>query len=193
MIQTFGSYSDPPAAGQEHLTIVFSPTTVPLDQRWSNNGRTADFAAAYLAGLLPRLSPDDQAELFDAVSYTANELLENAMKFSHRPALNPVTFSLYLLPGEIRLYTIHQLSAAAAEPLQSFIGRLQAGDAEELWLAQLEVNGAGGSDHSGLGFLTMIVNYNARLAWKFEEGASVVEERPSYLLTTLASLPWPAL
>jgi hypothetical protein len=48
MIQTFGDFIELPAS-QEYLIIGFSPSSIPLKQRWRNNGLSADFMADYLA------------------------------------------------------------------------------------------------------------------------------------------------
>lgn len=87
MAQIFGDYVDEQPTNVEHLIIGFSPTSIPLKQRWRNNGLSADFLADYLQTFF--VGDDEQigargvrAEIQSAVSYIANELLENAMKFS---------------------------------------------------------------------------------------------------------------
>jgi hypothetical protein len=55
-----------------------------------------------------------------------------------------------------------------------------------LFIKQLESSGEGRGSGSGLGYLTMINDYGAELAWKFEpyEGDSRVKK-----VTTLVKLP----
>ena len=86
MIQIFGDFIEQPPS-QEYLIIGFSPSSIPLKQRWRNNGLSADFLADYLTTFFPGNEDDPstierQAEIKSAVSYIANELLENAMKFN---------------------------------------------------------------------------------------------------------------
>ena len=88
MIRTFGHFIARKDGQGEHLKIVFSPTSLPIQQRWRNNGLSADFLADYLTTFFPgddRAVAECHAELKSAVSYVANELLENAMKFSYCP------------------------------------------------------------------------------------------------------------
>src|SRR5207249_2742058 len=75
MIRTFGHFIAHKDDQGEHLKIVFSPTALPIQQRWRNNGLSADFLADYLTTFFPG---DDRAvaarhvELKSAVSYVAN-------------------------------------------------------------------------------------------------------------------------
>ncbi|MEN9566801.1 MAG: hypothetical protein RLZZ69_1997, partial [Cyanobacteriota bacterium] len=82
----FGSFIQNLPPSQEYLILSFSPGSIPLRQRWRNNCLSADFLADYLSTFF--LGNDDQqpdsqkqAEVKSAVSYIANELLENAMKY----------------------------------------------------------------------------------------------------------------
>ena len=85
MTRIFGHFIAQKDDYGEHLEIGFSPTSIPIQQRWRTNGLSADFLADYLVTFFPgddRAAAERQAELKSAVSYVANELLENAMKFS---------------------------------------------------------------------------------------------------------------
>ena len=73
----------------EYLKIRFSPSPVPLQQRWRNNGLSAAFVADYLSTFFLDQDPAVsacQVEIKGAFSYLANELLENAMKSSYAPS-----------------------------------------------------------------------------------------------------------
>ena len=85
MTQIFGDFIENPSS-QEYLIIGFSPTSLPLQQRWRNSGLSADFLADYVSTFFPggdTTALNRKAEVKDAVSFVANELLENAMKFSY--------------------------------------------------------------------------------------------------------------
>ena len=89
MIRIFGDFIERKDDDGEYLKIGFSPTSIPIQQRWRNNGLSADFLADYLSTFFPgddRAVAECQAEFKSAVSYIANELLENAMKFSYAPS-----------------------------------------------------------------------------------------------------------
>lgn len=68
--------------------MKFAFFTSPItQQRWRNNGISANFVADHLATFLPaddvsEINQANQAVARDAISYVANELLENAMKFN---------------------------------------------------------------------------------------------------------------
>ena len=99
MIETFGNYVETNLENQEYLQIGFSPSSIPLQQRWRNNGLSADFLADYLSTFFPgndAKTLDKRAELMNAVSYVANELLENAMKFSYAPTKRSVSITMNL-------------------------------------------------------------------------------------------------
>src|SRR5918999_1510955 len=99
MAQIFGDFIDTQEGRGEYLKIGFSPNSISLQQRWRNNGLSADFLADYLSTFFPGEDPDSaerQTEIKDAVSYVANELLENAMKFSYSPSHHSVSIEMFL-------------------------------------------------------------------------------------------------
>lgn len=160
---------------QEFLQINFSPSSVPIQQRWHNNGLSADFAADYLTTFFPAASDSPaarrrQAEIKSAVSDIANELLENAMKFNYTNY--PIQFGMHLLnESEITviLHTTNRLSAAAMEKFKQFIQILSHSDPNELYLQQLERSAESEEDMGSMvGLLTMITDHAAKLGWKFE-------------------------
>ncbi len=173
MPKIFGDFVEAEYARQECLIIHFSPTSIPLQQRWRNNGLSADFLAEYWATFLPAHnipSQHKQREVKGAIGYIANELLENVMKFSYKPSDYPVSLGLYLYQNEFRFYTSNAVDPQGVEPFQAYIQKLLTGDAQEMYLQQLEVNAleqkSGAGSH--LGLLTMVNDYDARLAWRFE-------------------------
>jgi hypothetical protein len=189
MTEIFGDFVEHPIDG-EYLIIHFSPSSMPLKQRWRNTGLSADFLAEYWATFFPAhdvLSQSKQREIQGAIAYIANELLENLMKFSYEPANYPVRLALYLYDAEFRFYAGNAIDPRAIRPFQTRIRRLLTEDIEALYMQQLEENVANpDSTESNLGLLTMIHDYGASLAWKFEttsqEGAEII------VMTTMARL-----
>lgn len=175
MIQIFGDFSDELPIGQEGLTLVFSPTSVPLQQRWSNNGLSADFMADYFASFFPgsdEVSPElnTQAQVKGAVSFIANELLENAMKFNDSTSPYPISLRLQMDMHRLVFFATNSITPKHAEKFQGFIKVLLTCDPSELYLQHLEQDVEENSaDGSGLGLLTMINDYQAKLGWKFEQ------------------------
>jgi hypothetical protein len=190
MIQTFGDFIELPAS-QEYLIIGFSPSSIPLKQRWRNNGLSADFMADYLATFFPRNEDDTstidrQAEIKSAVSYIANELLENAMKFNNETSEYPIDIKLQLESDGVIFSVVNSISPQAVDKLQAYIQQLLASEPSELYIQQLEKNAVEEScTDSGLGLLTMLTDYSAKIGWKFQ----TVHKDPEVIaVTTMVQL-----
>lgn len=182
MTQIFGDFIEMENEWHEYLKIGFSPTKIPIQQRWRNNGLSADFLADYLTTFFPgedSSSLEKQAEIKDAVSYIANELLENAMKFSHASSQHSVSIGMYLREDQISLYVTNSLNPYTTKDFQNFIQRLLTEDTSGLYMEQLTRNNA------CLGFLTMLNDYGVRLAWKFEP---LEPNSDVMMVTTMAQL-----
>lgn len=184
MQQIFGEFLEP-YQEHEYLVIHFSPTSMPLQQRWRNNGLSADFLAEYWATFFPGV--DEVAEIRrqefkGAINYIANELLENVMKFSYEPADSPVSLGLYLFEDEFRFYSSNVMDPLRVADFQERIRRLLTEDPMGLYLEQVELNAATG-EGSHLGLLTMLNDYGASLSWKFD-----AFEQPSGEFTTVTTM-----
>lgn len=190
MNQLFGNFIEQREGHGEYLKIGFHPSSIPLQQRWRNNGLSADFLAGYLSTFFPgddQASAARQAEIKDAISFIANELLENAMKFSHALSQHTVTIEMFLDVSTVRLYTVNDIAPDRVEPFQQFINKVLTMDTNDLYIEQLERNAnAEGDSGSGLGFLTMVNDYGAQLAWQFSHPA---ETAGRVVLTTMVQLP----
>jgi hypothetical protein len=191
MEQFFGDFKKDFQISQEYLTLGFSPSSVPLKQRWRNNGLSADFLADYLTTFFPE-DPDNptssqrQVEIKGAVSYIANELLENSMKFCDEALSHPISISLELEPDRIIFVSINSVAPKQVAKFHAFIEELLASDPDEFYVLQLERSAEEENiGQSGLGFLTMINDYNAKLGWKFEE---ISQEPQVIVVTTMVQL-----
>jgi hypothetical protein len=171
MAQTFGDFVALLEGEGEYLKIGFHPTSIPLQQRWRNNGLSADFLADYLSTFFPGedvATSERQSQIKGAVGYIANELLENCMKYSHASKQHLVSIEMFLAPQAITLYTTNGIEPARIEPFQAFIRRLLTEDVGAMYIEQLESN-ADNDDGSasGMGFLTMLNDYGVTIAWNF--------------------------
>src|ERR1700722_3706340 len=98
--QTLGNCREP--SGQcEYLALAFSPLSAPLRSRWRNNGLSDDFLGDYVTTFLPvngstAAAEGRQNEIRHAVTYIANELLENAMKYPDHSIDIPIGIHLEL-------------------------------------------------------------------------------------------------
>ena len=191
MNQIFGDFIENLPASQEYLILGFSPSSVPLKQRWRNSGLSADFLADYLTTFIPNyendtLTIDKQAELKSAISYIANELLENAMKFNDEAFQEPINVRIHLYRNRIVLVTTNSISCARVERFQAYIKKLTNSDPNDLYIRQLEKNAeAENSKESGIGLLTLLNDYQAKLGWKFETAA---KEPEAIVVTTMVQM-----
>ena len=172
MPQILGNYIECDTSDHcEFLTINFSPTSIPIQQRWRNNGLSADFLADYLSTFFPGEDEDSfnrRAEIKDGVNFIANELLENAMKFNFASSKYPVRLYMKLKQDQVQFYITNSMDPSVVESWQRILKRLLTEDTHELFMEQIMKNEDEESDGSGLGYLTMINDWNAKLAWKFE-------------------------
>ncbi|MCJ8282433.1 MAG: DUF6272 family protein [Rivularia sp. ALOHA_DT_140] len=192
MVQVFGDFVES-TQKKENLTLGFSPSAVPINERWRNNGLSADYVAEYLATVL---NTDENelnnteylAEIKSSASYIANELLENGMKYCDEEIEYPITFHIELVSYEIRFFLENTIVPANAERLKEFINQLDNSDPDELYIRQLEKNAEAeleDNTSSGLGFLSIINDYSAKLGWKFQ----TVDQGPLVMsVTTLVRL-----
>ncbi|MDY6936231.1 MAG: ATP-binding protein [Cyanobacteriota bacterium] len=174
MSQVFGYFDENLPETHEYIIVGFSPSSVPIRQRWRNNGLSADFLSDYLMTFFPDrggfVSAQTPAnEVKSAVSYIANELLENAMKFNYDAFSYPISIQIRLLPDRIIFLTKNIIDPQNIGSFQAFLKLLITSDLEQLYIDRIEESAVSENDlHSSLGFLTMAIDYMAKLGWKFE-------------------------
>ncbi len=172
MPQIFGNYIEKIYGIHEFLALKFYPTSKKVRQRWRTSGLSANFMSDYFATFYPggpnEAGIDVQAEIKSAVSFIANELLENAMKFSDDSTIFPTSITLHSDEEQILFIATNSLSKQRMEEFKVYLQMLTTSDPYELYIATIEKNAAEEGDGSGLGFLTMINDYSAELGWKFE-------------------------
>jgi hypothetical protein len=189
MSEIFGDYLQDLPPGHDYLDIGFSANSRPIKDRWRNNLLSAYFVADYLATFLPIDDTDPQGErrkedYKGSVSYIANELLENTMKFHSPSDEYPVRFGIHFIEDpakKIVLMSRNTVTLETGDRFKAFIQELVSSDPQELYLKHLEENAQEENSHnSGLGFLTMINDYSAKLGWKFEP----IPNHPHLMLAT---------
>ena len=170
-----------------------------IRRRWKNNRLSAQFIAEYFTAFLP-VDEEDPVEARrikeskSAITYVANELLENAMKFNDEKSSFKVRLGIYFLEDmsiddrEIAalLFATNSVTPESANKFQEFLAELLAADPEEFYVTQVEKSMEDEhSEASGLGFLTMINDYSAKLGWKFE---TIDKDPPIHTVTTMARI-----
>ncbi len=191
MIEIFGDFIQNPPLGTEYLILGFSPSSASIKKRWRNNGLSADFVANYLSTFFgdngdPQSPCHKKAESAHSVNYIANELLENAMKFSDSTLPHPTTIQIHLYEDSIILMTNNGINRTQEAELRAFIEQLSKSEPEQLYLEQLEKNAAAeDAISSRLGYLTILNDYQGKIGWQFE---SFREESQGISLTTMVKL-----
>jgi hypothetical protein len=192
--QIFGDFIDQFPPEHDSLELTFTPSSRPIQQRWRNNLLSAHFVADYLSSFLPVDEEDASSEKRikqskGAVSYVANELLENAIKFTDDTSSYKVKFGIHFIEDVDVIAVIFASNCASSESvnkLQAFIKELLfCDDPNELYLQQLEKNAETESETSGLGLLTMINDYSAKIGWRFE---TIPDSLDTILVTTVAQI-----
>ncbi len=170
--QTVGNCSET-SQECEYLTMAFSPSSAPLRTRWRNNGLSADFLGDYVTTFMPSMegltAVKKQNEIKHAVTYIANELLENAMKYHARDVDIPIKMHLELTTNQITVSVSNGIGLLEAERYKAFVEQLQQGDVDDLIMKQQEESAkSDDSTVSCLGLLTIMADYNAQLHWRFD-------------------------
>lgn len=180
---TYGDFTDLISDdGLEGLTIVFSPTSISLKERWKNNSLSADFMADYFANFYAGETSEQvgrREEVKSAVSFVANELIENAMKFSDVETV-PISIRLTMLDGELVFCATNGTSTDNAERYKVAVATLLTGD---IW-AEYEKRASADGESSGVGLLSMLTDYSARIGWRF-----LIRDALRVMVTTTVRIP----
>jgi hypothetical protein len=184
--ETLGHLDEQSAQKHEYLTLSFSPSSGPLRVRWRNNGLSADFLGDYVKTFLPadaKGSDRRQAEILHAVTYVANEFLENAMKYHDGEIDVPIGIRLELTTDRITVHASNGINAEQARRYKAFIEYLSIHDAGELLVRQLEKSSSSpDKEYSCLGLVTMVCDYGVGLSWRFDVNAN--DSRVTTVTTT---------
>lgn len=193
MAQVFGEFTEDFSERSEFLVLGFSPSSLPIQLRWRTNGLSADFLGDYVKNFFPGDSSaalNKQTEIRHAVSFVANELLENAMKYSDKSAGQPINLEVHLFSDRLIFLSknsVHQNAIANFQTYLQKITTITTNDIYEMYINQVEKSiDIDESESSGLGYLTMIMDYKASLGWKFEQ---ISDNNPINIVTTMVQLP----
>ena len=188
MLKTFGNFVEMNGK-PKYLRLDFPFTMLPIRDLWRNNGLSADFFADYwetFSRMYHNLSSDACQETRYAIRYIANELLENAMKFNYEPSKQPVTVGFYISNYELRFHVTNSMDPQNVGEFQHYIQQLLTADLEELYIRQLEQNVREKNNTvSRLGLLTILLDYQAQAAWKFQ---AIQQQPKTIMLTTMVQL-----
>lgn len=189
-IRQWGEFIDPIPPSQEFLTLNFSLDRVNRLQRWRNYGLSANFLGDYFANFFPGNDEESgishKNRIKGSVSYIANELLENAVKYSTTTRDCPITITLHLYDQTLIFKTCNIAPLETVNHYEDFIKALKDRDPMELYLEQLEKSSLEeDSEASQVGLLTMINDYQACFGWQF---APILESEDLVQVTVITHL-----
>jgi hypothetical protein len=166
-MKQFGSIERSNGSGAFVMRIVMSDG--PLGVSWQHASETCEFLGDVFA-LHHARTGADYTDARHSIIYLVNELLENAIKF-RLPGAIRVDCSLE--SGNFELTVSNDTAAEVAGRFQTLIEEIISRDPGELLIERIEANAADEtSSGSGLGLLTLMNDYGARLGWDFRSSAS---------------------
>ena len=199
MNKIFGEFTEDFDSNYQSLELSFDNVDISIKRQWRNHRLSAYFLADYLENLLP--INDDNPDIGDrleecksTVSFIGNELLENAIKFKSINRNYPVKFGIHFFNNfeenlkeiDIIVFTKNSIDEQNLEKFQEFIQKLLSFDTNELYVKQIEKTAeADDIDASGLGLLSIINDYSAKLGWKFDQKS---HKSPITMVTTMAQI-----
>lgn len=141
----------------------------PLGVSWQHASETCEFLGDVFA-LRHAKGGADYNDARHSIIYLVNELLENAIKF-RVPGVIRVECSLE--DGNFEAVVSNDTAPEVAARFQNLIEEITSRDPGELLIERIEANAADeNSSGSGLGLLTLMNDYGARLGWDFRSAAS---------------------
>jgi len=164
----------------QHVTkIQFCAEQLAL--KWAHCSICADFLSQWYSNVLS--ANGFSGKLNDAghgISYLANELIENAVKFR---AGGDVDIQAGLAGRLFVLEIGNWIADTTSRTFQALLEEITQGDPGELLIQRIEANAAGESGGSGLGLLTLMNDYGAKISWHFEK-EDPSADAPVHLTTT---------
>lgn len=194
MVATFGDFSEEALTKAKfHLHLSFPSSS--FAGRWKNVSLSANYLASFFETFYrsdAQFSPTQHSHLPEefqsSISYVANELIENAVKFNFDKS-SEIGLTVYYGEGQLIFLVCNSIEARDVTQFQKLLENITHGDLDELLISRMEenfLNSESDSASSGLGLLTIMHDHGAKLGWRFENVAG----KPGLkLLTTMASLP----
>ena len=184
---TFGNFVDAESFDSEFLDITISMSSGSIEADWRKNTLCAEFIAKYMLNTISTHRSEHEIEphdIKDTINYIANEMFENAVKFTSAIGNRSISFRVSNDGHTIRFYVRNSIETAHIEPFQILIAELLEGDASEMYFERIEANIENESEStSGLGYLSIMNDYGADIAWKFEP--SEENDSPDFVTTMI--------
>ncbi|MFC6486429.1 slr1658 superfamily regulator [Nitratireductor sp. GCM10026969] len=141
----------------------------PLDLSWHHCSTTSAFLGEFYA-LRSAAYDLDYNEARHCIGYLLNELLENAVKFR---SSGDILIEASLESGRFEVKVSNVIDERTAERFRALLEEITKRDPGELLIERIEANAEDSSfNGSGLGLLTLMSDYGAKLGWTFLQSAA---------------------
>jgi len=170
---------------REFMVMSFSSQTLDINDHWENSTLSAKFLSSLWGKFFPvseKGHKSNRTVVQDSVRFIAAELLGNAVKFGFGKQFD-IRVNLHMEKNELRFYVTNSVNPLHIDEYQTFIQRLLTEDLDEMYITQMERNSEEGNTESRMGYLTIILDYEGKMSWKFERRESMD------IVTTLVRLP----
>ena len=188
MQEVLGRFVDIDPAARSILDLSFSVNRDARAKDWRKNDACACFVAGYTGKAIEEFDTGRAhflAELSANVNYVANEMLESAM-LAHAGADGPIVVKVRICERDLRLYVKSECAPDNVRALRQQAANILASDPGALYFERLSQPCQSEQiTLPDLGFLSMMVDYDADLAWKFE-GAD--PESANVSVTTMTAM-----
>lgn len=187
MKSVYGNFVEFDLGDSEFLDVAVSMSSDSVESDWRKNSLCAEFIAKYMLNTIEahrQTSNVESRDIKDAINYIANELFENAVKFTALANNRAISFRVVNVRDVVRFYVRNSIEQDRIEPFQKLIDELLGGDATEMYFQRIEANeSTESSSTSGLGYLSIMNDYDADIAWKFD--ISLDADTTSYVTTMI--------
>lgn len=170
--QQDGHPASPFRSGEPALAVTIHPDAYPL--KWDTGTKLVTFISHYAGFFFDSPPPDgaynylNREEVEDAINYILLELIENAMKFN---TAGDIEVGIIIRERELCFIVGNQIEPDDVSKLEAIFQEIHSDDPGELLVRRIEENAANPDSYeSGLGFLTIMSDYGARLGWSFQRG-----------------------
>ena len=179
-----GDYDDSFTGGDGTITVSLFPESCKI--RWSQCSALADFLASYFDSTFSSVAEQNEwrREMIGTIAYIMNELIENAVKFTQQ---GKIEAGMGVSSDEVIFIVRNSIKVSAVATFEAVLDEIMCGNPSSILIRKVEQNASDEKSRgSGLGFLSIMSDYNAKLGWKFEPSESIPDRMT---VTTMARLP----
>jgi hypothetical protein len=179
--KVFGTWEDLQVSGSgavSHDRMLLTSTQ--LSSYWRRCSLSSDFWARYIALSSPHFTTEHKVKheaVESTLSYLLNEMFENCAKFSSGP-IDSVVYEAWLFSDRMAIQMTNHIAPAQLDGFAKLIEELLSSNPDELYFKRIEENAENDQAGSGLGYLTLMKDYNVRFGFRFmpvREGSIAVD------------------